>query len=99
MPHTPSATLAPVPRSFLKEQKDKVLGTEEEWVSLGAHPDRPFDPAYLSPMDCRLWHDACMACMTAGYMPPWRPKTLRTLKAPEWKDAPCTVRLPWALAT
>lgn len=89
-------TLSPNPlspsRSFLKSQRDKVLGTAEEWVSLGAPRDRPFDIAYLSPIDCRLWHDACMACMTAGYMPPWRPKALRTLKAPEWKDAPCTVR-------
>lgn len=70
---------------------DKVLGTEEEWVELGARPDRWWEKAWLSPEDARLWHDACMASMVAGYIPCMRPKVLRTLKVPDYSGTPCHV--------
>lgn len=78
-------------RSKLKASMEKVLGPIAEWIELGARPDHPYELAWLSPDDAYLWMDVALACMIAGYMPPWRPKSLRTLKAPQFKDTPCTV--------
>lgn len=68
-----------------------MLGSKEEWIELGAHPDRPWELAWLSEDDQRLWHDGALAGVLAGYMPPWRPKTVRTLKAPQFYRSLCTV--------
>jgi len=68
-----------------------VLGTREEWIELGAPLDRWWAHAWLSPEDARFWHDTSLACLVAGYIPPFRPKVYRTLKAPEFKDSACQV--------
>lgn len=73
---------------------DKVLGTRAEWIELGAPPNAWWAHAWLSPEDCRFWHDTSLATVIAGFIPPWRPKTYRTLKAPEFKDTPCQARRP-----
>ena len=70
----------------------KVLGTKDEWVSLGARPDRWWEKAFIDEDDARFWHDAAMAGMMAGYIPSWRPKSIRTLKAPQFKSQPCLVQ-------
>ena len=73
------------------EQVDKVLGTQEEWVELGARPSVWWELAYLDKDDCRMWHDTNLACAVAGYTPPFRPKVYRTLKSPEFADSLCQV--------
>lgn len=70
----------------------KVLGTKDEWVSLGARPDRWWEKACIDESDARFWHDAAMAGMMAGYIPSWRPKSIRTLKAPQFRSTPCLVQ-------
>lgn len=34
--------------------------------------------------------DATLANMVCGWLPPFRPKMLRTLKAPQFSQSPCT---------
>lgn len=68
-----------------------MIGTEAEWLQLGAPARAWWSHAYLSPEDARYWHDAAMSTHFAGYIPPVRPKVARTLKAPEFKSSPCQV--------
>lgn len=78
--------------SQCKRTVAKVLGTKDEWVSLGARPDKWWEKACIDEEDARFWHDAAMAGMMAGYIPSWRPKSIRTLKAPQFKSQPCLVQ-------
>lgn len=71
--------------------KDDVLGTKEEWVSLGASDEKWWELAELDEDDARFWHDAALCGQFAGYMPPWRPKAVRMLKAPQFRNSPCQV--------
>ena len=76
------------------DKVDKVLGTKEEWIELGAPAAKWWDLAWLSEEDARFWHDAGLVCCFFGFMPPFRPKVFRTLKAPQFAGSPCQVR-PW----
>ena len=102
MPARPVNAHRPPPLcSECKRTVDKVVGTMEEWVELGANPREWWAQAWLSPEDARLWHDVALACKLAGYQPPWRPKVYRTLKAPQFHKADCQVGcacmcIPWA---
>ena len=85
-PHTPlwcSAFIASIPR---------VLGTEEEGVSMGARRATWWEKEWIDPAAARTAHDTAMACLTAGFLAPWRPKCLRTLKAPQFSTSKCTVQ-------
>jgi hypothetical protein len=37
-----------------------------------------------------LYMDTSLACLFAGWIPPFRPKVARTLKAPQYKDVACS---------
>jgi len=67
------------------------VGTEEEWLSLGADPKRYWNLAYIDPSDARYWHDAAMATQHCGKLPPQRPFVMRTFKSPEFRLSPCNV--------
>jgi hypothetical protein len=69
-----------------------ALGTEEEWVSLGARRSQWWELAEIDVPDARFFHDAALAGVMAGYMPALRPKVVRTLKAPEHAASPCTMQ-------
>lgn len=52
--------------------------------------DAWWNEAYWAPDLARDMHDYLLANMMAGWLPPLRPKVLRTLKAPQYSGRPCT---------
>lgn len=45
---------------------------------------------YIPDETARLIMDALLGNLVCGWLPPMRPKMLRTLKAPEYRTSPCT---------
>ena len=67
------------------------MGPKEEWIANGVPEARWWRDAYITKDQARLWHDAALAGVQAGKIPPSRPKVLRTLKAPGFANQPCQV--------